>query len=85
VPEDTFIAHLEEDATKSIKHYFRVNLPHCIMIGPEGDFSPEEIQAAYKAGIRPVTLGDSRLRTETAALVACHTLQVLHEIYAALD
>ncbi|MBC5773472.1 16S rRNA (uracil(1498)-N(3))-methyltransferase [Pontibacter sp. KCTC 32443] len=81
----TFIAHLEDDATKSIKHYFQVDQPHCIMIGPEGDFSPEEIKAAYAAGIRPVTLGESRLRTETAALVACHTLQVLHEIYSALD
>ncbi|NDK54500.1 16S rRNA (uracil(1498)-N(3))-methyltransferase [Pontibacter fetidus] len=85
VPEDTFIAHLEDDATKSIKDYFQVNKPHCIMIGPEGDFSPQEIKAAYAAGIRPVTLGESRLRTETAALVACHTVQVLHEIYTALD
>ncbi|MEJ8756614.1 16S rRNA (uracil(1498)-N(3))-methyltransferase [Pontibacter sp. H259] len=83
--ERTFIAHLEEDATKPIKHYFEVSQPHCIMIGPEGDFSTDEIKAAYAAGIRPVTLGDSRLRTETAALVACHTLQVLHEIYSALD
>lgn len=85
LPDRTFIAHLEEDATKPIKHYFQVNQPHCIMIGPEGDFSETEIKAAYSAGIRPVTLGDSRLRTETAALVACHTLQVLHEIYTALD
>ncbi|WP_162426413.1 16S rRNA (uracil(1498)-N(3))-methyltransferase [Pontibacter pudoricolor] len=81
----TFIAHLEEDATKPIKDYFKVDKPHCIMIGPEGDFSTDEIRAAYEAGIRPVTLGESRLRTETAALVACHTLQVLHEIYSALD
>ena len=81
----TFIAHLEEDATKSIKHYFSTGQPHCIMIGPEGDFSTDEIKAAYAAGIRPVTLGESRLRTETAALVACHTLQVLHEIYSSLD
>ena len=85
VPDCTFIAHLEDDATKSIKHYFQVAKPHCIMIGPEGDFSPQEIKAAYEVGIRPVTLGESRLRTETAALVACHTLQVLHEIFAPLD
>jgi 16S rRNA (uracil1498-N3)-methyltransferase len=84
VPEDTFIAHLEEDAVKSIKDYYRPHLQHCIMIGPEGDFSEKEIAAAYKAGIRPVTLGQSRLRTETAALVACHTLHVLHDIYASL-
>lgn len=80
----TFIAHLEEDATKSIKEYYKHGQPHCIMIGPEGDFSPSEIAAAYKAGIKPVTLGKSRLRTETAALVACHTLNVLHDIFAPL-
>lgn len=83
-PEDTFIAHLENDATKSLKDYFRYDRAHCVLIGPEGDFSGSEIQNAYKTGIRPVTLGKSRLRTETAALVACHTLNVLHDIYAPL-
>ncbi|GAB3531577.1 16S rRNA (uracil(1498)-N(3))-methyltransferase [Pontibacter brevis] len=81
LPEHTFIAHLEDDATKSIKEYYQHGKPHCILIGPEGDFSAAEISAAYEAGIRPVTLGKSRLRTETAALVACHTLNVLHDIY----
>jgi 16S rRNA (uracil1498-N3)-methyltransferase len=83
-PNDTFIAHLEDDATKSLKDFYKPDRPHCILIGPEGDFSIEEIAAAYAVGIRPVTLGQSRLRTETAALVACHTLQVLHDIYAPL-
>ncbi len=48
-----------------------------ILIGPEGDFSPEEVAAALKAGFIPVTLGESRLRTETAAVQAvasCHTI-----------
>lgn len=84
LPEYTFIAHLEDDATKSIKEHYQYGKPHCILIGPEGDFSAGEIDAAYKAGIQPVTLGKSRLRTETAALVACHTLNVLHDIYAPL-
>ncbi|MDX5423262.1 MAG: 16S rRNA (uracil(1498)-N(3))-methyltransferase [Hymenobacteraceae bacterium] len=84
IPERTFIAHLEDSATKSIKSYYEYGQPHCVLIGPEGDFSSEEIVAAYGAGIRPVTLGQSRLRTETAALVACHTLNVLHDIYAPL-
>lgn len=48
-----------------------------ILIGPEGDFSPEELQAAIEAGFRPVHLGSSRLRTETAAVVA------VAEVYAA--
>jgi 16S rRNA (uracil1498-N3)-methyltransferase len=85
IPEDTFIAHLEDDATKSIKEYYKPNRQHCILIGPEGDFSPKEIALAYEAGIKPITLGQSRLRTETAALVACHTLNVLHDIYAPLS
>jgi len=42
----------------------------CILIGPEGDFSPEEVETALKLGWKPVTLGGSRLRTETAAVVA---------------
>lgn len=52
--------------------------PALIMIGPEGDFSPEEVAAALDAGFRPVTLGESRLRTETAAVyacAACHSLK----------
>jgi 16S rRNA (uracil1498-N3)-methyltransferase len=42
-----------------------------IMIGPEGDFSPEEVQLARDKGIQAISLGQNRLRTETAALVAC--------------
>ncbi len=41
-----------------------------ILIGPEGDFSPAEVDAAIAAGFRPLTLGDSRLRTETAAIAS---------------
>jgi 16S rRNA (uracil1498-N3)-methyltransferase len=41
-----------------------------VLIGPEGDFSPAEVEAAIAAGYRPLTLGDSRLRTETAAVAA---------------
>ena len=50
-----------------------------VMIGPEGDFDPTEVEAALNAGFVPVTLGDSRLRTETAALMAVammHTLKM---------
>ncbi len=46
-------------------------LPHItILIGPEGDFSPAEVDAAIAAGFKPLTLGESRLRTETAAVAA---------------
>ena len=49
-----------------------------LMIGPEGDFSPEEVRKAVEAGFLPVTFGDSRLRTETAALVALDAIHFLN-------
>ena len=48
-----------------------------VLIGPEGDFSPDEVQAATAAGFVPVTLGESRLRTETAGLMAVATIHAL--------
>lgn len=77
--EKTFIAHLEEHKRQSLHEVFIPYNNYCVLIGPEGDFTPAEIDVAYSHGIRPVTLGSSRLRTETAALVACHTLHVLHQ------
>ena len=50
-----------------------------VLIGPEGDFSPEEVEKAIAKGFTPVSLGKSRLRTETAALVACHTLNLSNQ------
>lgn len=47
-----------------------------VLIGPEGDFSPEEVEAAIAAGYEPVSLGKSRLRTETAAIAAVHILRL---------
>lgn len=81
-PATAYMAHLAE--------HDRIHLSHlapspatCLLIGPEGDFSPAEIQLAYARGLQPVTLGAARLRTETAALVACHTIHLLHELKAA--
>ncbi|WP_026449912.1 16S rRNA (uracil(1498)-N(3))-methyltransferase [Aequorivita capsosiphonis] len=74
-----FIAHCEATDRKSLKS---VLLPHkkvTILIGPEGDFSTDEIELAKKAGFVPVTLGESRLRTETAAIVACHSVAFVNE------
>lgn len=50
-----------------------------ILIGPEGDFSPAEIEKASEYGFSAVSLGGSRLRTETAGIVACATLQIINE------
>jgi len=47
-----------------------------ILVGPEGDFSPKEVALAIEQGFTPVTLGETRLRTETAAIVAVHTVSL---------
>lgn len=52
-----------------------------ILIGPEGDFSTEEIRDALDSGWLPVSLGDNRLRTETAALVACDTCHIINQLH----
>ena len=49
-----------------------------VLIGPEGDFSPEEVQVARESGFAPVTLGDSRLRTETAGMMAVAFIHALN-------
>ena len=74
-----FVAHCEEQHRDLLKDLVIPNQNYLILIGPEGDFSSEEIEMALDAGFRPVSLGDSRLRTETAGLVACHTFNLLNE------
>lgn len=51
-----------------------------ILIGPEGDFSPEEIEAALSAGFVPISFGDSRLRTETAAMYAVAAVHAMNQM-----
>ena len=51
-----------------------------ILIGPEGDFSEEEVALALEKGFEPITFGESRLRTETAGIVACNMIKILNEI-----
>ena len=51
-----------------------------VLIGPEGDFSIEEVDLALNNGFKSVSLGNSRLRTETAGVVACHTVSVINEL-----
>jgi 16S rRNA (uracil1498-N3)-methyltransferase len=72
------IAHCETDAkTQLLQHIYRAGEDVTILIGPEGDFSKDEIAFAGQHGFMPVSLGKSRLRTETAAIVACHTIHIL--------
>jgi 16S rRNA (uracil1498-N3)-methyltransferase len=74
-----FIAHCEETDKKSLKNSLQLNHDCVICIGPEGDFSIKEINAALAENFVPVSLGDTRLRTETAAIVACHTFVISKE------
>ena len=74
-----FIAHCEEQHRELLKNAMITGRNYLILIGPEGDFSSEEIEMAITAGFLPVSLGDSRLRTETAGVVACHTFNLLNE------
>ena len=71
------IAHCEDNEKTSLQTVVTKNT--LILIGPEGDFSTTEIDLALANSFTPITLGNSRLRTETAGLVACHTIALQHE------
>ncbi len=73
-----FIAYLGEDVKGTLKENYRPGQNVSILIGPEGDFSAAEISRALAAGYQGVSLGPSRLRTETAGVVACHTINLLN-------
>ena len=75
-----FIAHCEETDKKSLKEASKPNKNITLLIGPEGDFSEKEITLAIENNFQPVTLGNTRLRTETAAAVACHSVVFFNEI-----
>ena len=74
-----FIGHCEETKKKSLKNELKPNTDVTILIGPEGDFSNKEIALAIENNYIPVSLGATRLRTETAAIVACHSVVLLNE------
>ncbi|WP_452601279.1 16S rRNA (uracil(1498)-N(3))-methyltransferase [Pontimicrobium sp. MEBiC06410] len=76
---DCFIAHCEETKKQSLKSLLKPNTTTTILIGPEGDFSTKEIELALQNNWKPVTLGKTRLRTETAAIVACHSVAFVNE------
>jgi 16S rRNA (uracil1498-N3)-methyltransferase len=74
------IAHCEEDPEKrNIGEVYSKGSKALILIGPEGDFSEEEIKEAIVQGFNPVHLGRSRLRTETAGVAACHSIYYINQ------
>ena len=79
-----FIAYCDDELPreqrKPLAQCFKAGNDAMLLIGPEGDFSPDEVNEAVKAGFEPVTLGESRLRTETAAVKACAAVHTINEL-----
>jgi 16S rRNA (uracil1498-N3)-methyltransferase len=75
-----FIAHCYPGDKKLLSQAYHRTGNVLILIGPEGDFSEEEVALAEAQGFVSITLGESRLRTETAALAACHTIHIVNQI-----
>lgn len=74
-----YIAHCYYSEKKHLKNILQLNSDAIILIGPEGDFSEKEVELALKNKNIAITLGNARLRTETAALKACCVFNLLHE------
>ncbi|MEM7085012.1 MAG: 16S rRNA (uracil(1498)-N(3))-methyltransferase [Bacteroidota bacterium] len=72
------IAHCSDIPKKRFKDVIATREDLLILIGPEGDFSDKEIQLAEENGFLGVSLGSSRLRTETAAIAACHSVSFMN-------
>ncbi|MBQ0057452.1 MAG: 16S rRNA (uracil(1498)-N(3))-methyltransferase [Bacteroidales bacterium] len=76
-----FIAHcMKDEPRKLLSHEIKAGAAVRVLIGPEGDFSQEEVALAIEHGYVPVSLGEQRLRTETAALASVHTIHVVNEL-----
>lgn len=79
-PALRFIAHCEADQPRTpLATALEAGRDAVVLIGPEGDFSQEEIDLALACGFRPVSLGPSRLRTETAALYAAVAFSITND------
>ena len=75
----TFIAHCNEGEKVHLKDIYQAQQNTTILIGPEGDFSPEEVALALQEEYQAISLGKSRLRTETAGVAACHIVNLINE------
>jgi 16S rRNA (uracil1498-N3)-methyltransferase len=73
-----FIAHVDRDNPDHLLNECQKESSVIVLIGPEGDFSPEELQLALNKNFRKVSLGNARLRTETAGIVASHIINLIN-------
>ena len=76
---EKYIAHLNEDENTHLINSKTVANDYCILVGPEGDFASSEIKESAEYGFKPVSLGNNRLRTETAGIAACHIFNLVNE------
>lgn len=79
--EQKFICYCDDTVERRLLcRIMKPSVSTAVLIGPEGDFSPEEVSMALDYGFIPVSLGDARLRTETAALTACITFHIINQL-----
>ena len=76
---EKYIGYLNKGKNNHLMKSATAKSDYCMLIGPEGDFSSSEINESQKFGFKPVSLGNNRLRTETAGLAACHILNLVNE------
>lgn len=77
--DEKYIAHCEDTEKVLLRNSIPLHKKYLLLVGPEGDFSTSEIEIALEKGYKPVSLGHTRLRTETAALVAVHSFVFANE------
>ena len=76
---EKYIAHCyDSDTKKHIKEVYEKGKDVLILIGPEGDFSKEEVKKAVSKSFAEISLSDARLRTETAGIVACQIIDFMN-------
>jgi 16S rRNA (uracil1498-N3)-methyltransferase len=74
-----YIAHCNTGDKIHLKKMIHKNEDTLILIGPEGDFSPKEVELAKENGFKEISLGTARLRTETAGVIACHIVNLMND------
>ena len=79
IRNNKFIAHCDEGIRQNLKDVYSRGSNAICLIGPEGDFTPDEIKSAQDHYFQPVTLGNNRLRTETAGIVVCQAINFLNQ------
>jgi len=76
---EKYIGYIQDENKNFLSTIAKPGNDYCVLIGPEGDFIPEEVHLAQSSNFISISLGTSRLRTETAGICACHILNLINE------